>query len=204
MESIYTSLENANSIRLLTILPAGLDGALRCTMRNVDLEKPPEYVALSYTWGSATDERDVEDLSWQCIIMCNKLHFEITSNLFNALTTIRDLPNSSKRQIWIDAICINQNDLGERAAQVRMMGQIFGAASEVYVWLGVWTPSLEMAYDTVQILNKLPTERPDVVLSHWTDPQTYSTLGIPRISPEHWSALCSLLARRWFRRVWTM
>lgn len=38
--------------------------------------------------------------------------------------------------VWIDALCINQNDLDERSAQVRLMPQIYSQASCVIVWLG--------------------------------------------------------------------
>ena len=37
---------------------------------------------------------------------------------------------------WVDAICINQNDLEERSAQVQVMPQIYSKASCVIVWLG--------------------------------------------------------------------
>jgi len=38
--------------------------------------------------------------------------------------------------MWIDAICINQNDISERNNQVRQMGAIYSQASQVVVWLG--------------------------------------------------------------------
>ncbi|KAI1350605.1 hypothetical protein F5Y01DRAFT_285781 [Xylaria sp. FL0043] len=37
---------------------------------------------------------------------------------------------------WIDALCINQNDMGERAAQVKSMRSIYAQASRVRIWLG--------------------------------------------------------------------
>ena len=37
---------------------------------------------------------------------------------------------------WVDAICINQDDLEERSAQVQIMPQIYSRASCVIVWLG--------------------------------------------------------------------
>lgn len=38
--------------------------------------------------------------------------------------------------MWIDAICINQEDLGERSSQVSFMTNIYAAAARVVVWLG--------------------------------------------------------------------
>jgi hypothetical protein len=43
-----------------------------------------------------------------------------------------DLP----RVMWIDAVCINQNDLEERGDQVQIMALIYAYAAKVTVWLG--------------------------------------------------------------------
>jgi Heterokaryon incompatibility protein (HET) len=46
--------------------------------------------------------------------------------LTKALTAFR-LPFTSRR-IWVDALCINQNDIVERQSQVRLMGAVYGTA----------------------------------------------------------------------------
>jgi Heterokaryon incompatibility protein (HET) len=38
--------------------------------------------------------------------------------------------------LWCDAVCINQNDLVERARQVSLMQRIYSEAKAVTVWLG--------------------------------------------------------------------
>lgn len=38
--------------------------------------------------------------------------------------------------VWVDAICINQTSLTERADQVNKMGQIYSQCSQVVLWLG--------------------------------------------------------------------
>jgi hypothetical protein len=38
--------------------------------------------------------------------------------------------------LWIDAICINQRDLKERACQVAIMNRIYQMADSVLIWLG--------------------------------------------------------------------
>jgi hypothetical protein len=56
-------------------------------------------------------------------------------SLFQALLRLRD----SRYQmfpVWIDAICINQNDLTERNPQVSHVGDIYSQATTVVVWLG--------------------------------------------------------------------
>lgn len=58
----------------------------------------------------------------------------MTRNLFEALQVFRlkDRP----RDLWADAVCIDQENLSERSAQVQLMAQIFSGASRVLVWLG--------------------------------------------------------------------
>ncbi|KAK7954428.1 heterokaryon incompatibility [Apiospora saccharicola] len=43
---------------------------------------------------------------------------------------------AKKRQIWIDALCINQKDIPERNRQLRIMHHIYFRAAVVIVWLG--------------------------------------------------------------------
>ena len=49
--------------------------------------------------------------------------------------------------LWIDAICINQDDLKEKSEQVLGMKEIFASASLVIVWLGAATPATNVAVD---------------------------------------------------------
>ncbi|KAJ8113854.1 hypothetical protein OPT61_g4122 [Boeremia exigua] len=46
------------------------------------------------------------------------------------------LNRSEDQYYWIDAICINQADEGEKTKQVAMMGRIFENAQRVVAWLG--------------------------------------------------------------------
>lgn len=67
-------------------------------------DETPEYEALSYVWGPTSPaERMVLDGK----------EINITPNLASALRQLR-WP-SSKRLLWVDALCINQGDLEEKA-----------------------------------------------------------------------------------------
>jgi hypothetical protein len=59
---------------------------------------------------------------------------DIACNLLDALRRLRS--TSKSRLLWIDAICINQRNLDERAEQVPLMGKIYSGASKVVVWVG--------------------------------------------------------------------
>lgn len=58
----------------------------------------------------------------------------VTPNLFAGLTHIRS--ETSRLLLWIDALCINQEDLLERSRQVSLMRDLYTVAEEVLVWLG--------------------------------------------------------------------
>ncbi|KAK8115627.1 hypothetical protein PG984_012129 [Apiospora sp. TS-2023a] len=74
----------------------------------------------------------------------------VTKNLATALTYLRN--ESYARNLWVDAICINQNDLDERSTQVAQMGAIYRTARRVISWLGIrdpfFDPFIEMEYAT--------------------------------------------------------
>jgi hypothetical protein len=58
-------------------------------------------------------------------ILANGKTFVATTNLVAAFQNISATGMDSSDFLWVDAICINQNDLEERTAQVQMMGSIF-------------------------------------------------------------------------------
>ncbi|KAK3381902.1 heterokaryon incompatibility protein-domain-containing protein [Podospora didyma] len=84
-----------------------------------------QYDALSYTWGDPAKANAINMQGYR---------FPITANLAAGLYSLRS-PHEERR-LWIDAICINQQDIKERNHQVRLMKQVFSHASSVVVWLG--------------------------------------------------------------------
>jgi hypothetical protein len=63
----------------------------------------------------------------------NGLSFGVTVNLHSALQRLR---REGVERVWVDAICINQNDFEEKSHQIRRMGAIYQEANQVAVWLG--------------------------------------------------------------------
>jgi hypothetical protein len=53
----------------------------------------------------------------------------VQPDLLAALKALRH--PQEDRYLWIDAICINQADIGERNHQVEMMSTIYGQAKRV-------------------------------------------------------------------------
>jgi len=71
----------------------------------------------------------------------------------NLAVALRYLGQSTEfRTLWIDAICINQDDVTERGLEVVKMGSIYSQARQVIIWLG---PEFEGSSDAVQLLRSL-------------------------------------------------
>ena len=94
------------------------------------------YQALSYTWGTGS-------LSNQIIL--NGVPWPITENLFDFLWQRRSEVEGGDSLVWIDALCINQHDDGEKTEQVSNMVRFYERASLVIAWLGKAIPEDEAA-----------------------------------------------------------
>ncbi len=103
----YSALDpDANEIRLLTLLPNNENDDRVCgTLKHVSLINPPEYVALSYCWGEQSITKE---------ITINGVPVQVTTNLDSALRHLF----SHYKCLWVDAICINQQDKAARSQQL--------------------------------------------------------------------------------------
>ncbi|KIM97021.1 hypothetical protein OIDMADRAFT_131139, partial [Oidiodendron maius Zn] len=140
---IYQQLSTEKrEIRLLTVERASSTSLpLQCSIHKTSLNNCEKYVALSYTWG---DENDTVPLQLQG----QTLH--VTRNLESALRNISQM--AKKLVIWADALCINQTVLSERAAQVRLMGDIYRNADHVLIWIGGTQEDGVLALDFIETL----------------------------------------------------
>lgn len=128
--------------RLLFLYPAtSADEPFHGHLKLIDVEHAPLYEALSYTWGPPSDQP--RDYIW-----LQGCPLPIKPNLEAALRSLR-LPNQ-RRRLWIDAICINQDDVDERSRQVQYMRSIYKHAARVVVWLGSRTPGIEEAFQIAE------------------------------------------------------
>ena len=125
----YPSLSSNTCIHLITLSPKA-SGASDTTEIRIELNQYltnecPKYTALSYTWGQPLRTEDAFiGISSQCI--------KITETLHAARVHLR---RRVPVTLWIDAVCINQDDIKERSSQVRLMRQIYRGASQVVVWI---------------------------------------------------------------------
>ncbi|KAJ3564410.1 hypothetical protein NPX13_g7853 [Xylaria arbuscula] len=131
---MYQPLDPASKcIRVLELLPGVFENDLRCVLRTVSLNDKPSYTALSYTWGARTEGRTLKirpDGKW----ISKSIELPITDNLFRALRRLRRPLKT--HVLWVDAVCINQEDISERSAQVALMEEIYSNAGFTAIWLG--------------------------------------------------------------------
>ena len=196
---MYEKLPKKRSIRLLDIAPGHATCPVRAKLLVVeDLYKAPKFEALSYVWGTPDDPVDT---------ICNNEVVSVTKNLNSALRRLRRADKS--RRVWIDALCINQYDLDERAQQVSIMRDIYGRAKSVVIWLGLDTYGYAAkAISIIAYAARCMTERnvpSDEILFERESYPFFSTNGIiPPPGHADWNAVWWLYRNEWFSRVWVI
>ncbi|KAI1373908.1 HET-domain-containing protein [Hypoxylon crocopeplum] len=162
-----------------------------------------DFVALSYVWGDQSIRRE---------IYVNDVPVSVTASLESAL---RELRNHSRIQqgffIWVDALCINQEDLDERAAQVARMKDIYHKAWHVVIWLGPEENHSSLAMLALRYMS-LHAKQGDVLSKLYKRVEFYVVrLPFMQWKHEHTSlrirkavlyAIHHLLARTYWRRLW--
>lgn len=191
----------SNEIRLLTPITPKSDAQAppQWRLQTVSLHDLADggsegFDALSYTWG---------DLFETFPLICNNQTLRIHKNLHTALPFLAR--RSSTCPLWIDAICINQQDETEKLAQVRLMYRIYRQASKVWVWLG---DSKECTEAAIALLSQLAQAGQTLQQSppaRWSNlPLTFASAGLPDQDSPVWEAVRAILCNDWFTRVWTV
>ncbi|KAH0427782.1 HET domain-containing protein [Colletotrichum camelliae] len=141
----YPPLSGPRCTRVIRLHPGATKDPscpLSCDLEEIDLDNPPEYLALSYTWNGETPSEPltIGDAQGDTSPATGS-QLLITPNCAAALRAFR---KSLHRRInmrkhltlWVDAICINQGSNDDKSTQVDMMAEIFEHAKRVVVWLG--------------------------------------------------------------------
>jgi hypothetical protein len=124
VDFVYTPIVGKDTIRLLLIYPRPLEGPLKCALFSVPLSSMPCYKAISYCWGSK--EKNFK-------IIVNDRSLKVTSNALRVLKNRSSL--WAPRLVWINTVCINQDDHDEKSSQISLMTDIYGKASVVSIEL---------------------------------------------------------------------
>lgn len=234
--SPYTTHLHGRGIRLLRLSPGNPDAPISVMLSYASLDNPPPYEALSYVLGDATITEP---------IACDGIIMNVTINLAKALRRVRQRlalteprfdssatstsreavadPESSNGKpcafLWIDALCINQQDISERNRQVSMMGDVYATAIRVLVWLGdvdietrhemaAARALRRVAWHCVRQLTSRQQRASDRQGSIFEDnveslSPTELTKQMRELGfPEVWKSLRLLYSSQWFDRIW--
>ncbi|TGO25966.1 hypothetical protein BPAE_0069g00380 [Botrytis paeoniae] len=181
----YASLPplDLSTIRLLSLMPNRDEtAALHGQFHNYSLQESDKethlYEALSYVWGGFNDPP-------HCIYI-NGNSLSITANLHAALLRLRN--HALERVIWVDALCINQQDDQEKGLQIQLMPRIYGQATRVIVYFGEAADDSDMALESIRVAVNDENER----------------LTNPSIIQRTEEPILELLKRPWFQRIWVL
>lgn len=204
-EFVHTPLSldpQLDEIRLLVLQPGESYDTLRCSFVVVSLLEVKEkykYEALSYYWG--TDQPSYEIRISQSKKLENRRSiknvvdhvkplsqkFYIRSNLHAALVEFRDKDQSI--YLWVDALCIDQENEKEKNQQVSKMAKIYSSAHRVCIWLGAGNPKCSLAMDFIDQI---------------VDLSSLDRLIRDESTTSQWDALVELMRCRWFSRRWVV
>ncbi|KAJ3577518.1 hypothetical protein NPX13_g3047 [Xylaria arbuscula] len=200
---LYQPLKGELPLRLLLIHPGRGDEPLKTELVPTTLEESAgSYDATSYTWGSPEKPEKID---------CGEHQLWVQRNAFHMMLDLRKI--HEPRKVWIDAICINQCDLDERAAQVAIMHHIYRRAGAAWVWLGRPDEhsSAAMTYAAALDSKQFVKEFYDCQFgSNWSrfaeksyffDPAFDTSLDAKQ-TQDVVTAIVSFLNRPWFSRVW--
>lgn len=182
-------------IRLVRVKHDFFRSRLRGEFINASFDSLPKYQAISYCWGNGgATER---------IWFGDHEYLQVTKSAIAVLGAVID--SGSKEHVWIDALCIDQENTAEKNSQVLLMGDIYNAAASTLGWLG------EAADDSDRAISFLKTLRDEM-----------EKYDIRKLNPLHkqsevakypsfketdtpdWIALQKFLQRPWFTRIWVI
>lgn len=193
----YTLLNSARSeIRLLALLPGKSHEPIRCNLHVASLDDAPNFEALSYVWGDPMVKRP---------IAVDGEEFLATTNLEAALRAFRS--SSRRRILWVDAICINQDDIPEKNVQVPQMGRLYSTASDVLVWLGSSNLNIERAVSWVHTY--VAKSYTSTGSAYWLKLDARAAFSTKAKREKEWAVLQALegyfdiLALPYWNRMWT-
>jgi hypothetical protein len=161
------------------------------------------YEALSYYWGLDDPTIPITIASYNTsnprLSMANIVQkkFWIRPNLHAALVQLR-APDHEVR-LWVDALCINQENIVEKTQQVSRMHEIYSEAANICIWLGVG--------DVDPTLNAVDLESTRQTFEFIRDMLNLKRLDQLICNAQYasgWLAFVKLMRNRWFSRRWVV
>lgn len=115
--------DEPDATRLIKVLGTDQGGNINIAIRNTTL-RGNKFIALSYVWGDEPASHRVSIGGRRSWVRPNLYSF-----LIHAAKSLR------KDDLWIDALCIDQDNQPEKMRLIPQMGEIYSQANKVVVWL---------------------------------------------------------------------
>jgi hypothetical protein len=191
----YQSILPGQAFRLLRILPAT---ELKFELIHIEIAKAPAYVALSYVWGAPIFDH---------VITVDGHPFAVTGNLHAALASQSSRIRDEGNHLWVDAICINQEDISERSSQVSLMSRIYKSATHVLAWLGQASSDSDLALHSMHVWAEYSDQLFEKHGNSWAAVAKTASLENVVCGPsadKAWCAIHNLCEREWWTRSWVV
>ncbi|KAK4172109.1 heterokaryon incompatibility protein-domain-containing protein [Triangularia setosa] len=131
----------------------------------------------------------------------------VGGELHRALKTMRR--EDEHLRIWVDAVCIDQQNMDERSKHVRVMGEIYAGAETVRVWLGedsgfYVTPFVNTIYLMTDILMDIRAPHEMGSLVDALHDVQGRFVRHPRSQELNWDMIAEFFNRSWWHRTWVI
>ncbi|KAJ1324354.1 HET domain-containing protein [Microdochium nivale] len=161
----------------------------------INLDEPGggiDFTAISYTWETSPATAQ--------ICFPDGASLPLTHNLVDLITVLLQqqvaadgIRSTTPLHLWIDALCINQQDVEERASQVNLMGRIYSSAQQVIAWLGKSSQHSKAAYTFMRFVSSTNLSHNDL----WDIlPESAIDCGFRDV--------LATLSNPWFHRTWVI
>ena len=104
----------------------------------MSIHDAPPFYALSYHCGDTTQRH---------CFRVGDAQLQLTTNLYEYLLEYR--ARGCRGRLWADQICIDQTNSAEKRQQIPLMGDIYRAARQAFVWFGRPSASVKAALDVL-------------------------------------------------------
>ena len=190
--SIYHCFNAQTEIRLFRVRTSFLHPAIiKLEFGVTNLSSADPYIAISYEWGS--------DQIVSMIELDDGSQIGLTESATEIIKYVLGR-RRRKQWVWMDAICIDQNNEVEKRHQIALMGKIYSSASQVFACIG---PHFRGGDKALKFVPKVHEILEEFHHSGYKDAMTIAERLVnldPRMT--RWTALWSLFRSSFFERMW--
>jgi hypothetical protein len=155
---------------------------LSCPLKSIE----DKYAAVSYCWGTLPTTRSLR--------IADGSYISVSAKVEEILTTV--MSRVDHNIIWLDAVCINQRNMVEKALLIPLIGSIYRCAASVEIWLDSGDASLGAIADSLQSRSMSPKATFNAGIYRKQDSWTLEPYSTPEIVRLMWSP--------WFNRAWVV